>query len=294
MKNLILNEKKYIENIINNDNYVCDIKPAPVLQLLAQYHYQISGYRRKKITELLIDFLDIHYPKYRENKKRWDDICEKIARKTGGDILTESNGIIITKNEFAKISMICDRTLEKLVFTLLVLAKFYGLKKSNNDGWVNTSLADIFKMAKIQLKKNEQIAYIHELVNTGLIQTAKRCDNTNLRVTFIEDDGEELMTVTDMRELGYQYWKYAYGMKYEKCDKCGILMKPYRGHHTTYICKECAEKRRIRSARCTDCGRVFVAAARAGIKTRCDTCQRARNQQKKNEWARNNLEQKEK
>jgi len=78
------------------------------------------------------------------------------------------------------------------------------------------------------------------LRDTGLIQFSKKVDNTNVRVCFAED-GDVAMTITDLRNLGYQYLKY-HGEPYFECTNCGITVKidePTKGRKQKY-CKECA------------------------------------------------------
>lgn len=288
MKQFILNEKTYIENILNDDLYICDSKPAPILALMAQYYYEIEGFRRKKIVELLQTFLEAKYPPYGEDKAKWDNIIAKIVKKTGGRNLLQINGIEITEKELETIAKINDKTLERLAFTMLCIAKFYKAKNPENGGWINTEIKDVFVAARINGNKVQQATYIHKLVRIGLIETTKRSDKLNLRVTFISDDTPK-MIIDDFRELGYQY-NYYKGDKFFHCQNCGILVKQYGNNIDRCLCKNCIAEKQIRKATCSDCGKVFTANIRAAIKCRCDECQKKRNKEKRAEWQKEHYE----
>jgi hypothetical protein len=75
-----------------------------------------------------------------------------------------------------------------------------------------------------------------------MINFSRKVDNTNVQVCFAED-GDEVMRVTDFRNLGYQYLKY-HGEPFFICQNCGVTDRyndPVRGRKKKY-CKECAAK----------------------------------------------------
>ena len=125
----------------------------------------------------------------------------------------------------------------------------------------------------------------NKLLKGGLIKLPKKNDNTYLQCTFIKD-GEVLKTITDMRELGYQYNIFAgYNDEYFTCKKCGVLVKVFKNNDKKGLCRECRTRSFNRVSKCIDCGKLFTCSSRAGNKKRCNDCQSKVNQQKKNEWA---------
>ena len=150
------------------------------------------------------------------------------------------DSIIITKPEMDKIDSLDGKQIRRLAFVLLCLSKYWNIVNSQNDNWVNSKDNEIMAFANINTSIRRQCAMYATLRDTGLIQFSKKVDNTNVRVCFAED-GDVAMTITDLRNLGYQYLKY-HGEPYFECTNCGITVKidePARGRKQKY-CKECA------------------------------------------------------
>ena len=102
--------------------------------------------------------------------------------------------------------------------------------------------------ANINTSIRRQCAMYATLRDAGLIQFSKKVDNTNVRVCFIAD-GETSMTITDLRNLGYQYLKY-HGEPYFECVNCRITTKysnPVKGRSQKY-CEACAREVKIRNS----------------------------------------------
>ena len=53
---------------------------------------------------------------------------------------------------------------------------------------------------------------------------SKKIDNTSVRVCFAED-GESCMSVSDFRNLGYQYLKFTGETGFFECQNCGLIYK---------------------------------------------------------------------
>lgn len=269
---IILDEKKYAEKCLKNG--LMDLKPYYVLCLLAKYYYHHLGYRKKKITSLLLDYLSKYYPRYEFNEFSWKESIDKIARNVGKHKLYEISGVKITKSEMETIQNIHNKVLERLAFTMLCLAKFYNLKNPKNNGWVNTDSKEIYKYARISCKAIEREIKIGKLRNMGLIELPKKNGNLNRRVTFINDDDDEELFISDFRELGYEYLLYK-GGNFIRCAECGILTRGNKSGNKKY-CKDCSTytPKGTKIITCVDCGKEFEINARASNKCRCDSCQR--------------------
>lgn len=299
-KIMTLNEKEYIERILNDDLYMITDKPKATVDLLAQYYYEIKNIRKKGIAEKLIAFLADRYPKYNDNKKFWNEYAEKTAKKTGGNRLLICDGISITKSELAKINEIENipdksgvdkKTLKRLLFTILVIGKYQRLKNPKNiNGFINIKTIDLFQLARVKGNSEARSLMLNDLYRVGLIDFPKNYAKDNCRPTFIDEVETEIeITVTDLREIGYQ-WNALHGDHLIACNKCGVLIKTNTGK-ANGLCEDCAERAEQKICRCIDCNRLFTRGIRAAIKTRCNTCQSKRNKAKKKRW---NLEQKEK
>ena len=219
---IILNEKEYAEECLKNKTV--GKKPFFTLSILAKYYYHCLGYRKKKIIELLTDFMTKYYPQYNGDRANWDNTIDKIAANAGKYELFEIDGVWITTAEFEVISNIHNKVLERLAFTMLCLAKLNNIKNSKNQGWVSLEAKEIFKLARISCGTTERYKKLGTLNQLGLLEFPKKNDNLSCRVTFMSEDSDKVLLVSDFRELGYEYLKYC-GDSFIRCCDCGILIK---------------------------------------------------------------------
>ena len=75
------------------------------------------------------------------------------------------------------------------------------------------------------------------------IKQSNTCDNTSLKINYLNEQGELAFIIDDLRD--YQpitwYLEYRQGIKYKKCEKCGkrFEVNP-KSKKPTKICKKCA------------------------------------------------------
>lgn len=275
--NFILNEKEYVENALASGDYADDIYKT--LVLLAQYYYQYCGYRKVKITNLLLDFLVKNYAPYAHNKRQWAATCEKIARKTGGKTLLEISGVWVTASELETIAKIANKTLARLAFTMLCIAKLNNAKNTKNNNWVNLDSKDIFSAARVTGSRTQRDLKIADLLDLGLIELPKNNSKLNIRVAFLDDDSEKKIFVSDFRELGNLYRaEIEKNEKFRKCNTCGKYSK-------YGLCGDCQKQQKAKEIEaeyiantneivCVDCGKSFRVEKRIKNKCRCDDCQK--------------------
>lgn len=279
---IILNEKEYAENCLRNG--IVDNKPFITLSVLAKYYYYIHGYRKKRIERLLTEYLSKHYSRYEVDEISWNTSIEKIANRAGAYPLYQINGVKITKPELKIIESLNNKVLERLMFTMLCLAKLGDKKNSTNNGWVNADSKEIFSYARIDCRLDEREIRIGELWQLGLLEFSKRNDNLNCRVTFIDNDSDEELFISDFRELGYEYRKYK-GENFIHCAECGILTRNNK-NKTKKHCANCTTytRQETKTIICEDCGKSFDVSSKNTKTTRCLECQEIVNREKKRIW----------
>ena len=268
---IVLNEKKYAIECLENG--FVGRKPFFTLSIIAKYYYYCLNYKKSKIEMLLNDFMFKNYSiGYQSDRLSWQDTIEKIVKKVNNYTLLELDGVKITKSELETISGIGNPNKERVMFTILCLAKFGIARNPQSNGWVNTDSKEIFKMARVSCKAKERELYIGDLCDRGLLELPKRNDNVSLRVTFI-DDGEEELFISDFRELGYEYLKYN-GENFIRCAECGILTRGNKNRTKRY-CKDCAAytPQKSKTIICVDCGKEIVISGNNKRTIRCDNCQ---------------------
>lgn len=267
---ILLNEKDYVEDCLNNNTLKG--KPYFSLVLISRYLYQYKGYKKQRIEKELVNILETSYKDYHYNRLYWEDNIDKIAKKAGRRKLFESDGVWITDKELTAISSLGDDILERLAFTLLCVAKLNNQKNPQNNNWVNIPYKDIFKMARINCSVKERYVYLNKIYMNNMLQLPKKLDNLNCRVIYLDESGNNILHITDFRELGYEYMKYK-GGNFVRCAECGRLMRDNKMHNKKY-CSECAANlpKRAKTIRCIDCGKEFSVSVYNSRQNRCKEC----------------------
>ena len=107
-----------------------------------------------------------------------------------------------------------------------------------NNGWVNTDIKDIYKIARVNVKhKNDKFLYLNDLERLGLISFSSKNDNLNLKVNFIGEPDNTILKITDFRELGYEYLNFIGEGRFEKCKSCKKLFK--KNSNNMNYCNDC-------------------------------------------------------
>lgn len=270
---IIMNEYTYAENLLNKqDLKACDLgdKPSSTLNLLARYYREI-GKNDDEIKELLSDFLNrCLKDKYKESK--WIDSIFYQVVKSKKYNLKKVDNVIVTKSEMEIIQSVKGKSRQKVLFTLLVLAKYYNAISDKNKNWTNLEYKKIFKLANVQLSIQNQALLINDLYNCGFVNVSKNVGKPNIQVNFVDNEPDAVLTIARLKDLGKEYLMFC-GEDYIRCQKCGTLVKNYR--NTNKYCKTCGQYQTIetKTVICVDCGKEFSVDARNMKKIRCDRCQ---------------------
>lgn len=282
---IILNEKEYAEKCLETKE-IDKKKPYRTLFIIAKYYYHECGFRKRKIEKLLMSFLQESYPAYEYSKAIWEENIEKIAKSAGKHKLHEINGVWITSQELETISHINNAVLERLAFTMLCLAKLGNLRNPKNNSWVNNDAKEIFTLARISCSVSERYANLGILGQLSLLEFPKRIDNLSCRVTYVDPSGDDVLFVSDFRELGYEYLNYL-GGNFSRCAECGKLFRNNKRRDKKY-CSNCISyiPQVVKRITCVDCGKVFEVDAKNNQSCRCDDCYKVYRSQRKLETQR--------
>ena len=235
---VVLNEAKQAEHILELGEV--GNKPTSTLFLLGKYFRKKKGLNKEQTFQKLDEFMKINYKNY--NPALWEDAIADISNKSARYSLREIDYISITDREMEKIETLNNLSHRKLLFVMLCYAKLYNKVSESNNGWVNTEIRDIYKNARVSVKhKEDKYLYLNDIEQTGLIAFSRKNDNLNLQVTFIDDNGDEVLRIHDFRELGYEYLNFYNLGVFTRCNRCQRLVrkKSKRANSTKY-CRECA------------------------------------------------------
>ena len=267
-----MNEYTYAENLLNKqDLKACDLgdKPSSTLNLLARYYREI-GKNDDEIKELLSDFLNrCLKDKYKESK--WIDSIFYQVTKSKKYNLKKVDNVIVTKSEMEIIQSVKGKSRQKVLFTLLILAKYYNAVSDKNKNWTNLEYKKIFKLANVQLSIQNQALLINDLYNCGFVNVSKNVGKPNIQINFVDNESDAVLTITRLKDLGKEYLMFC-GEDYIRCQKCGTLVKNYK--NTNKYCKTCGQYQPIetKTVICVDCGNEFSVDAKDNQTIRCNDC----------------------
>lgn len=236
MQEIILNERVAAIDAI--ENRVVGKSPARTLMRIAKYYYA-EGYKQGDIRQLLRQFMLRCNPEVRLGK--WEDVIEYCVRNAGKRPLVEIESVSVTQSEMDTIKAISGGTAQRVMFTLLCLAKLGNAISTKNNNWVNREHSEIFTLANASnLDQKRRCGMLHRMWQYKLIDFSKIVDNINIRVMIIDNDSPVVLNIVDFRNLGNQYRMYR-GEKYMQCECCGLVVK--RTANACKYCKSCGERR---------------------------------------------------
>lgn len=216
-------------------------KPSETIGLMAKYHKKM-GLSKSETYEKINEYMLKNYKSY--NRVKWEDVINKYIDATfkKGYDLIEIEYIPVTDEEIDTIKTLKSKRLQRLAFTMLVIAKMNNIISDKNNSWVNRKDKEIFKHANIGMSIKNQCLLLNDLKTHGLIEFSERVDNVNNRVLFIKD-GDIAIEISDMRNLGYQYDNYVGNGKFKKCEICGDIIRNTSKTKTAKYCVECAKEK---------------------------------------------------
>ena len=200
MTNIVLNERACAEYAL--DNLSLGAKPIETLGRVARYYYSI-GYKKKDIGSLLEDFMLKCDPAI--NIVKWQTAIDRQVSNADKYELIDISGISITRAEIDKIQQIDGKLLQRLMFTMLCLAKYGNAVNPKNNNWVNKKDKEIFSLANISLTTKRQSLMINDLWTMQYIGFSRVVDNININVKIIDDSSPTVLYISDFRNLGNQY-----------------------------------------------------------------------------------------
>lgn len=236
--NIVLNEREYVEQILQGHN--TEAKPSEALMRLAKY-FRNEKYKNNEIKAMLEGFILRCDPD--ANISNWDSMINQIVRSSEKHSLIEIDYIPITRSEMNICESLSGKQIQRLMFTLICLAKFYNSINEQGNGWVNRSDKEIFSMANVVTPIRRQSLMLNDLKEGGFISFSKKVDNINIRVDCLDSNSETVLRIVDYRNLGYQYMKY-HGEPYFECSSCGLTVK--KNANNQKYCSQCAARENIK------------------------------------------------
>lgn len=233
---MILDEKKIAEDILISK------KTATKSDLMV-----ISKYLRNEIKCDVPETMKILSSIMAKINKNFNFVksakyLEKVAIRAENMPLRKIENICITKKELATIQSIGNSKLQRLMFTLLVYAKFNNKLSEVNNNWCNITINELYKRANVSVRNaQEKALLLNKLSKTELISFSAHNTNLNIHCNMLDGDSDDIgICIDDLRELGYQYINLEYPNDFIYCENCGVIMKKRnKKDYSTKLCNEC-------------------------------------------------------
>jgi len=230
---LIFDEKKAAEEILQNG--FSSFMSNKDLGILAKY-FKYLGKNKIQIRKSLIEFCEKYNPEFNEVLSR-----EKINNAINS---SDKFGlrlpviINITESELKSIKNIENYNRQKILFVMLVIAKYakysgtrYKAKKESiydDNFYVNEKTTSILKMAKVNINKIDRRKVFVDFNKLGII---KPTYGGGFQIMIVDELSPISLTITDMDDMIDFYPFY--------CEKCGKLAEKSKRHN---YCEECYQE----------------------------------------------------
>lgn len=247
MDNLLLNEKKYIENIWNLNTYPTDIYPYTLVSYFTRLLY-FQNNDLSIIKNMIINKMNtynLNVTVYEEYIA--DNIIDKyynLLSKGSVDKLRDIDFIPLYKSELDIINSAKTQRQRKFLFTLYIIARY-----TNRFGWVYLQDTELYKLANISKESRKKSNIIYELKQDGLIKLTVRVDDNKIGVNLSDGKDDKIVfKVESLKYLGNQYVAFVDNTK-RCCCQCGKLIKiKSKYDSSTKYCKKCAIETEAKNA----------------------------------------------
>ena len=240
MNNFIINEKQYVEELINSSVLPEGLSPNVAIGYLTKYYCE-CGYSLeetinkvcKKMNSFNLDILQYQEYQAAARSKRYYN-AHKVGKTP---LLRDFDSVKLYKSEYDKIMMCETDRQKKVLFTLYILARF-----TDRYGWVYQSESDIFKLANVSSSIKERCSTIGYLIENGFAKETKKVNDLKIGVELSNGNEDVVLEVSNIDKLGNQILAHIKD-GYKLCEVCGKLIK-VKGNKTTY-CTKCAEEKEL-------------------------------------------------
>ena len=269
MQTLLLDEYAEAEKALSGTS---NLKPAEQVFLLARYNKHVLSMSNKDSANFLREYVSGRFPG--GDGPAWSGLIEKSIKYAKDRPLAALPGVDITESEMRCVESLKPRGEQRLLFTLITLAKYNNLRRGSSQSWVNCRLGDILRLAGGNITHKDGYGILHTFLEKGFIRLREGIGDLALQVLCVDYESETAFTLRDMRAIGFEYLSFAGHGKFVRCKSCGLLVRQSQKGNRKY-CDNCRAQpaNSERRVLCEDCGKVFWVENSVRNKSRCDCCQ---------------------
>ncbi len=247
MLGIIHNEQIVVDKVLNDK--VLIVSMSNTIDILIKYYYL----KNRDIDKLELLYTVLNNLKECDIDNFSPSKCEetittridrfyKTVRKFGDENikLNVIDKVVITKAEVAFINSYEDIKVQSVLFIMLIYAKITNKLNNNDSYWINQSLTNITKEAKLTSPKRKTEVF-HNLYLEQAIGAGNKVGKVSIKVNYACEDSEEEIVITDFDECVH-YWLQYKGEKWKRCVECGKWVKITSKTFPQKYCKECRKK----------------------------------------------------
>lgn len=240
---IVLDEEAWAESLLKNGSP----KPYAIskdVSILAKY-WRYKGLETHDIRLKLEEYCYKSDPYFNDANSYWK--IRNALRDSKNYRLRRAFPITITKSEVSTINRFDDYGQQRILFLLLVYAKF--LKYTNTrikptqkthvigEFYVNEKMSNIVRIAKVSMTKKERKDFFNKLYDEGMF------DYTfydSLLIKYVDENSDPEIVVDDFGDITL-YWARYCGERIAACSSCGKLFIKRSNRHT--YCRSCWKNR---------------------------------------------------
>ena len=210
---------------------------------LAKYNYFIKNMDDNANYDAIVAYLKQYWSMF--SGPDYHEIIENAIKNSKKRDYRLIDSIKITQKELDYIKSFNDIQLEKLLFTMLCIAKYDHFYSDSEDFWLNRSNSFIFGQARVHVKVKDRLDLLRKLYLSGAFDMSHKVGTANKKLLYVDNvEGSDValeLVENDYKELAYTYLFYKNGFSgYLHCDRCGRLVK--QKSNAQKYCKECYER----------------------------------------------------
>ena len=255
----IANEKKYVEDMINNKTLNKN-RPGKDLNSLIKYLYECNPQIKK--NELIEQVNNILFDIVQDKKAiaRWQVSIKEYVENFLSSVqkfkgLSHVEKICITETELQKIQQLNNKKLERVAFALLVYLKINNSIKGNLDNTYcpssDSDLKIIKNIAGSKMSVNSVALLMNELQKLGYtvngIGGAVSC-----KLEYVNNNSNVAIEITDFKceSLILYYQAYKEKLRTTHCVECSqlVVFKSKQGRTPQY-CENCLRNNILKTKR---------------------------------------------
>lgn len=244
----IFDEKKEADKILENGFQKGYATKREMILLLKHYRWEL-GYGEQKMRKNLIEFCYEHDCEFNE-VRRGKTIRDSISVAMKYNFIT-SSPVFITQAEIDKIKTVKNFLYQKILFTILVIAKEMKFRENHANPstligyFISTEFFPTIrqmiitgsnKRSGISLKRLQYLK--HEFYLLGLVEPT---ENNKLRINYANDQSDVVIVVEDVENPIKYYLDYC-GGELTWCSTCGKEI--IKTGNKKMMCADCFKEER--------------------------------------------------